>query len=132
MSLKIESYDVFNKELILNTINEHLNSDRFFAFMPLVPAFYSSSFKHEFLPMIVKHLSEENKLHHMIIKQMQDRDKNDASFPNNKLFLSQKVSVIIFENKIAYLLRKDDVRRSIPEEESQNMVFVDAKEMLGL
>ena len=132
MSLKIESYDVSDKNTILNVINEHLNSDRFFAFMPFIPAFYSSSFRHEFLPTMNKYLSEENILHYMIIKQMLDKDESDTNLSNNKLFLRQKVSIIIFENKIAYLLRKDDVKRSIAEEDSKSMIFMDAKEMLSL
>lgn len=131
--MEIQNYDVILKNKAVDLISERLVSLGFFVLAPNVPYFCSSVFRNEFRDRIASITQEKDRHHYVFIKEttpMNSTIENEHS--KGKLFNYQKIALIIFHNDNAYLVRKEDAKLTIPPSDQKDMLFYDAKEMLGL
>lgn len=131
--MEIQNYDVILKDKAVKLISERLVSLGFFVLAPNVPYFCSSVFKNEFKDKISDITREKDKHHYVFIKELTPMNSTvENEYSDGKLLNYQKIALIIFHNDNAYLVRKEDAKLTIPFEEQTDLLFYDAKEMLGL
>lgn len=134
---QIDSYDVLPIDKVIGILLERLSESNFFVLVSGTekrsPMFFSCYFKDEFNERILDLLENgQEKYIQVVIKELTTMEsplKNELS--SNKLNY-QKVSIITFNKEYACLLRKDDIREALINENCSDMLFYDAKLLLKL
>lgn len=134
---KIDSYDLLRTDKVIGILLERLSESNFFVLVSGTekrsPMFFSSYFKDEFKERILYLLeNEQEKYIQVVIKELTTMEsplKNE--FSSNKLTY-QKVSIIILNREYGCLLRKDDIKEALINENCSDMLFYDAKNLLKL
>lgn len=134
---KIDSYDVLPIDKVIGILLERLSKSNFFVLVAGTekrsPMFFSSYFKDELNERILALLENEQEEYiQVVIKELTTLEspvKNEYS--SNKLNY-QRVSIILLNKEYACLLRKDDIREALINEDCSDMLFYDAKYLLKL
>lgn len=133
----IDSYDVLPIDKVIGILLERLSESNFFVLVSgtekRAPILFSSYFKDELNKKIFELFEDEQEEYiHVVIKQLTTMVSPLKSEYSSNMLNYQKVSIILLNKEYTCLLRKDDVREALINENCSDMLFYDAKTLLKL
>lgn len=135
MTNTINSYDVLPLVVVLEKLKLKLSEANFLVFLTLndgdVPFLYNTWEQNTFIKDLTDKITSNKSKGHLFIQEITKIESSERNIYTKNGFLKyKKVSVILIDNDIAYLLRADDVKKGIPENEAADLIFQNAIELI--
>lgn len=135
MTNTINSYDVLPLVVVLEKLKLKLSEANFLVFLTLndgdVPFLYNTWEQNTFIKDLTDKITSNKSKGHLFIQEITKIESSERNIYTKNGFLKyKKVSVILIDNDIAYLLRADDVKKGIPENEAGDLIFQNAIELI--
>lgn len=135
MTTTIDSYDVLPLIVVLEKLKLKLSEANFLVFLTLnendVPFLYNTWEQNTFIKDLTDKIISNKGKGHLFIQEITQIESSERNIYTKKGFLKyKKVSVILIENEIACLLRAEDVKKGIPEDETGDLIFQNAIELI--
>lgn len=136
MAKRIDAYDILTLNQVLEKLENKLSLKSFMIFLQNsnddTPTLYNFLDKKDFIKSIMKKIENNGGNAHLLIQELtQEESQKKNDFTTNSFLLYKKVSIIIIERNVAYLLRKEDVKKSITEDDLSDMIFEDAISLIS-
>lgn len=136
MAKRIDAYDILTLNQVLEKLENKLSLKSFMIFLQNsnddTPTLYNFLDKKDFIKSIMKKIENNGGNAHLLIQELtQEESQKKNDFTTNSFLLYKKVSIIIIERNVAYLLRKEDVKKSIIEDDLSDMIFEDAISLIS-
>lgn len=131
----IDSYDILPLVVVLEKLKLKLSEANFLVFLTLndgdVPFLYNTWEQNTFIKDLTDKITSNKSKGHLFIQEITKIESSERNIYTKNGFLKyKKVSVILIDNDIAYLLRADDVKKGIPENEAADLIFQNAIELI--
>lgn len=135
MTNTINSYDILPLVVVLEKLKLKLSEANFLVFLTLndgdVPFLYNTWEQNTFIKDLTDKITSNKSKGHLFIQEITKIESSERNIYTKNGFLKyKKVSVILIDNDIAYLLRADDVKKGIPENEAGDLIFQNAIELI--
>ena len=135
MTNTINSYDILPLVVVLEKLKLKLSETNFLVFLTLndgdVPFLYNTWEQNTFIKDLTDKITSNKSKGHLFIQEITKIESSERNIYTKNGFLKyKKVSVILIDNDIAYLLRADDVKKGIPENEAADLIFQNAIELI--
>lgn len=135
MTNTLNSYDVLPLIVVLEKLKLKLSEANFLVFLTLndddVPFLYNTWEQNTFIKDLTDKITSNKSKGHLFIQEITKIESSERNIYTKNGFLKyKKVSVILIDNNIAYLLRADDVKKGIPENEAGDLIFQNAIEFI--
>ena len=135
MTNTINSYDILPLVVVLEKLKLKLSETNFLVFLTLndgdVPFLYNTWEQNTFIKDLTDKITSNKSKGHLFIQEITKIESSERNIYTKNGFLKyKKVSVILIDNNIAYLLRADDVKKGIPENEAGDLIFQNAIELI--
>lgn len=135
MTNTINSYDVLPLVVVLEKLKLKLSEANFLVFLTLndgdVPFLYNTWEQNTFIKDLTDKITSNKSKGHLFIQEITKIESSERNIYTKNGFLKyKKVSVILIDNDIAYLLCADDVKKGIPENEAADLIFQNAIELI--
>lgn len=135
MTNTINSYDVLPLIVVLEKLKLKLSEANFLIFLTLndddVPFLYNTWEQNTFIKDLTDKITSNKGKGNLFIQEITQIESSERNIYTKKGFLKyKKVSVILIDNNIACLLRADDVKKGIPENEAGDLIFQNAIELI--
>jgi hypothetical protein len=135
MTNTINSYDILPLVVVLEKLKLKLSEANFLVFLTLndgdVPFLYNTWEQNTFIKDLTDKITSNKSKGHLFIQEITKIESSERNIYTKNGFLKyKKVSVILIDNNIAYLLRADDVKKGIPENEAGDLIFQNAIELI--
>lgn len=135
MTNTINSYDILPLVVVLEKLKLKLSEANFLVFLTLndgdVPFLYNTWEQNTFIKDLTDKITSNKSKGHLFIQEITKIESSERNIYTKNGFLKyKKVSVILIDNDIAYLLRADDVKKGIPENEAADLIFQNAIELI--
>ena len=135
MTNTINSYDILPLVVVLEKLKLKLSETNFLVFLTLndgdVPFLYNTWEQNTFIKDLTDKITSNKSKGHLFIQEITKIESSERNIYTKNGFLKyKKVSVILIDNDIAYLLRADDVKKGIPENEAGDLIFQNAIELI--
>lgn len=135
MTNTINSYDALPLIVVLEKLKLKLSEANFLVFLTLndgdVPFLYNTWEQNTFIKDLTDKITSNKSKGHLFIQEITKIESSERNIYTKKGFLKyKKVSAILIDNDIAYLLRADDVKKGIPENEAGDLIFQNAIELI--
>lgn len=135
MTNTLNSYDVLPLIVVLEKLKLKLSEANFLVFLTLndddVPFLYNTWEQNTFIKDLTDKITSNKGKGHLFIQEITQIESSERNIYTKKGFLKyKKVSVILIDNDIAYLLRADDVKKGISDNEAGDLIFQNAIEFI--
>lgn len=135
MTNTINSYDVLPLVVVLEKLKLKLSEANFLVFLTLndgdVPFLYNTWEQNTFIKDLTDKITSNKSKGHLFIQEITKIESSERNIYTKNGFLKyKKVSVILIDNDIAYLLLADDVKKGIPENEAADLIFQNAIKLI--
>ena len=135
MTNTLNSYDVLPLIVVLEKLKLKLSEANFLVFLTLndddVPFLYNTWEQNTFIKDLTDKITSNKGKGHLFIQEITKIESSERNIYTKKGFLKyKKVSVILIDNDIAYLLRADDVKKGISDNEAGDLIFQNAIELI--
>ena len=135
MTNTLNSYDILPLVVVLEKLKLKLSEANFLVFLTLndgdVPFLYNTWEQNTFIKDLTDKITSNKSKGHLFIQKITKIESSERNIYTKNGFLKyKKVSVILIDNDIAYLLRADDVKKGIPENEAGDLIFQNAIELI--
>lgn len=135
MTNTLNSYDILPLVVVLEKLKLKLSEANFLVFLTLndgdVPFLYNTWEQNTFIKDLTDKITSNKSKGHLFIQEITKIESSERNIYTKNGFLKyKKVSVILIDNNIAYLLRADDVKKGIPENEAGDLIFQNAIELI--
>lgn len=135
MTNTINSYDVLPLVVVLEKLKLKLSEANFLVFLTLndgdVPFLYNTWEQNTFIKDLTDKITSNKSKGHLFIQEITKIESSERNIYTKNGFLKyKKVSVILIDNDIAYLLRADDVKKGISDNEAGDLIFQNAIEFI--